>query len=44
MQTTTLKQISEKLNLIDIGEEPIIFLHSSVFQLGKINFSLNDLK
>jgi|LauGreSuBDMM15SN_2_FD.fasta_scaffold02197_6 aminoglycoside 3-N-acetyltransferase len=43
MQTTTLKQISEKLNLIDIGEEPIIFLHSSLFQLGKINFSLNDL-
>jgi aminoglycoside 3-N-acetyltransferase len=43
MHVTTLKQIRDKLNSVDIGLEPIVFLHSSLFQLGKLDFGIEDL-
>jgi aminoglycoside N3'-acetyltransferase len=43
MHVTTLKHISDKLNSLDIGLEPIVFLHSSLFQLGKLDFGIEEL-
>ena len=43
MQSTTLKQINDKLKSIDLDSEPVVFMHSSLFQLGKLNFSLKEL-
>ncbi len=43
MQFTTLKQIEEKLKGIDLDSEPVVFVHSSLFQLGKLDSSLKDL-
>jgi len=36
MQKTKLSEISDQLSKIDIGKEPVVFMHSSLFQLGKV--------
>lgn len=43
MQKINLIEIGNKLNKIDIGSEPVIFLHSSLFHLGRIDFRVSDL-
>jgi aminoglycoside 3-N-acetyltransferase len=43
LQKTTLLEISNKLKKIDVGHEPVIFLHSSLFQLGRLDCDIGDL-
>jgi len=43
MQKTKLIDIRKALERIDIGKEPIVFLHSSVFQLGQIENGLDGI-
>ena len=43
MQKTNLNDISQALTLVRLDDEPTVFIHSSLFSLGRLDFSVEDL-
>lgn len=43
MQKTNLNDISRALALVNLDDEPTVFIHSSLFSLGRLDFSVQEL-
>ena len=43
LQKTNLNDISQALALVRLDDEPTVFMHSSLFSLGRLDFSVENL-